>query len=325
MIRGQRYNNGCDRNNTSSGNEQPERSVPQSSSRQGESPKYSSKWISAVAACISAQPSLFSVLYSPTPAVLTPINPLTNVPPNPLLFSSASSSNVGRVPLSTLSNFTNSRISGPAAAKNSGSRKNKENNTLQNAGSVSSSLMPPCDKHVDRYCGLQKNQKDSPHFYSSDSAVRSDQGSTELEELRLRVSSQKCPKCSVEFFTHADLLFHMSVHEADKQGESGSMQNQKGTQNDADLGDSRNKCAVCSRVFTRSWLLKGHMRTHTGERPFRCTWPQCQRAFADKSNLRSHMLIHTTTAKSFTCPKCFRAFSQKRYLHKHMLEVCRII
>ncbi|KAK7498831.1 hypothetical protein BaRGS_00009923 [Batillaria attramentaria] len=122
------------------------------------------------------------------------------------------------------------------------------------------------------------------------------------------VSAFKCMECNAEFKAIAAYNSHLLGHKT----------------NDTNSG-ARNKCGVCSRVFTRSWLLKGHMRTHTGERPFHCSFPHCNKAFADKSNLRSHTLIHTTISKSFACPKCARAFSQKRYLHKHMLEVCRII
>jgi len=86
----------------------------------------------------------------------------------------------------------------------------------------------------------------------------------------------------------------------------------------------KNQCAVCGKHFSRSWLLKGHMRTHTGERPYRCPHVGCDRAFADKSNLRSHLLIHNANGKHYICTRCNRAFAQKRYLHKHRLEVCKI-
>ena len=89
--------------------------------------------------------------------------------------------------------------------------------------------------------------------------------------------------------------------------------------------NQQNRCGVCGKFFARSWLLKGHMRTHTGERPFPCPIEGCDKAFADKSNLRSHRLTHSVTSKNFICEKCGRSFAQKRYLHKHMLEVCRLM
>lgn len=85
----------------------------------------------------------------------------------------------------------------------------------------------------------------------------------------------------------------------------------------------KNRCPVCGKIFSRTWLLKGHMRTHTGERPYPCKYNGCSKRFADKSNLRSHELIHSTKEKAFVCGKCKRAFAQKRYLHKHELEVCK--
>ena len=146
----------------------------------------------------------------------------------------------------------------------------------------------------------------SPMRHKSDSAY--ELARLRLSELQLNLVRAdggkllKCQDCDEVFSTPSAFTAHIKSH-----------------------AHSKNKCDVCGKVFTRSWLLKGHRRTHTGERPFPCPHKGCQKAFADKSNLRSHFKIHTTTHKNYACKKCGRAFAQKRYLHKHMLEVCRLI
>lgn len=39
-------------------------------------------------------------------------------------------------------------------------------------------------------------------------------------------------------------------------------------------------CPHCGETFNRAWVFSGHLRVHTGERPYAC--PVCQRAFADR-------------------------------------------
>jgi KRAB domain-containing zinc finger protein len=57
------------------------------------------------------------------------------------------------------------------------------------------------------------------------------------------------------------------------------------------------------------------MRTHTGEKPFRCK--HCPRTFKKNSHRERHEFIHTG-AKPYACGQCDKAYTRPGDLKVHL-------
>ncbi|XP_064629652.1 zinc finger protein 420-like [Lineus longissimus] len=75
-------------------------------------------------------------------------------------------------------------------------------------------------------------------------------------------------------------------------------------------------CRWCGKVCSSMISLKQHERVHTGERPFKCS--QCEKTFAQTSNLKKHFGRVHSGERPFVCQFCDKAFSVNVDLERHM-------
>ena len=80
-------------------------------------------------------------------------------------------------------------------------------------------------------------------------------------------------------------------------------------------GEKPYKCKVCDYACTTSSALKTHMRIHTGEKPYKCK--VCNYSCTNSSDLKKHMRTHTGE-KPFMCKHCDYRAARRDSLRYHM-------
>nr|CAD7587684.1 unnamed protein product [Timema genevievae] len=147
----------------------------------------------------------------------------------------------------------------------------------------------------------------------------------------------KCDECGKFFSSEARLTFHRHTHKGANPmiceycGKTFSRENNLFDHvRLVHMGEKVHNCHYCGKTFQIKTRLISHLRVHTGERPFECSY--CDGKFYDNATLKGHMMCGDsfrlkdvrdaherkhTGERPFKCNVCEKTFRTSHAYYQH--------
>ncbi len=144
-------------------------------------------------------------------------------------------------------------------------------------------------KSIAPRCNPDKNPVTDPE------SVEQDLGQSYSERYELNDFRLLCPRCFKCFETEKKAKAHKL----------------------ACLAPAAFRCAFCDDTFRFAATLRSHEVIHSDERPHRCDWPGCDRAFKLKSGLAEHRRREHQKVE-YKCPHCPKTYKYRMQVRDHV-------
>lgn len=108
----------------------------------------------------------------------------------------------------------------------------------------------------------------------------------------------ECDHCGRKYFTKTELIRHLKIIS----------------------GEIAYVCDLCSKACASTMDLKLHRTSHTNQKSYACSYPDCNKAFKTPAARSSHMETHSNV--SYACSFCSASFRQRALLQRHVRKGC---